>query len=611
MLAVIKEQANSNSGPTVSPGGMSPIPTKQGQVVSDDESSVNTTLLDESMRSLMSHDDHQKHQQDQHNNIDSIVSVSMTDEEEWLKLLLEDSAGNNLPSLVEDELVLLVVPEVCRAVSHDEDEDQPEDAAAVNTGSPLERPRSSLLSSMPGSIKGSPRPIRVKSADAASLKQRMQDVSSTSAHRNSNRAHSEDEKRSGGGEEQEMRDTRSISTKRHGRRLSSRETLSRSRTSYDPPATMEGLVDTKIPATGRPSPTKARPTRKKSSDSIGTKGSLRRNRTADARISRQASNSNALSRMSRMLRGPSSRNNSSTWNGMDNNKDAMSLRHTQTTDEPSLPRRNTRQSLPLRNNTKSFSDQLRRRTLASSSFTRPTAVSRTSLNIFGSDLISTDFILNQLDELDKNQDIVQVELEDCLVTKRALAIPLRLKEILVGDKTTLMRPWEGIHFVDELVLTSLDGAAVYKDFKRNRKHFVKALDGVCAQHVIPVSHKVKVHLTSQDDNVADDDDDDDNKHSNNTMVSLLQQFQLDAAVTTINMTTRKASLELVQAWTVLLQCDDRPWDTKMRLEVSCDDGAEPKEVAALGGLEPWHAAMNDAKEQLKKAMEAKGLAMPK
>jgi hypothetical protein len=591
-------------------------------------------MLEESMSSLMCHDDgRQKHQHD-HQNIsyDSILSLLTTDEEEMPEMLLQDPSKYELPALVEHELLVPEEKEL-QTVNHVEDDDEKaEDADVVTSGSPIERERSSMLSSLRGSIRGSPRATRVKSAHAASLNQRMQDVSSSSANSNDTTYSVEEEEQGGGVTgDQEMRE---ISTSSQGRRFSSRRTpsrsrtshdphatmeglagmkipatgkacptksrsLSRSRTNYDPPsASMEGLAGIKLPATGKPGPSKGRPTRKKSSDFIGTKGSLRRNRTADSRITRQtSSNSNALGRMSRMLRGPPSRNNSVALNsGIDNNKDTTSGRRTPT----------ARSSLPMRVITKSFSDQLKRRTLPASSNSRPKAVSRTSLNIFGSDLVSTGFILNQLEELDKNHDIIKVELEDCLVTRRAMAIPLRLKEIVAGDKTTLMRPWEGIHFVDELFLSSLDGAAVYKDFKRNRRHFIKALDGVYAQQVIPLSQQVKVHLTHQDDNDATDDE----KDSSSTMVALLQQFQKDVAVTTINVTTRKASLELVQALTLLLQCDDRPWDTTMLLELSYADGVESKEVATLGGLEQWHAAMQDATEQLKKTMEAKGLAMP-
>ena len=44
-----------------------------------------------------------------------------------------------------------------------------------------------------------------------------------------------------------------------------------------------------------------------------------------------------------------------------------------------------------------------------------------TLNIFGSDLMSEDFILSRLDELEANEDIVLVELEDCLVSSYSVS----------------------------------------------------------------------------------------------------------------------------------------------------------------------------------------------
>eukprot|EP00797_Seminavis_robusta_P036082 Sro90_g047190.2 (366) ;mRNA; f:5351-6448 len=338
-------------------------------------------------------------------------------------------------------------------------------------------------------------------------------------------------------------------------------------------------------------PTKRRPSRKKSNDA---KGALRRNRSS---ISRQASNSSALSRMSRMLRRPPSRQNTSdgTSNAVLRRTQTTeatatqqpssngSLRRSRTSDERALPKRNFSARLPSRSKSSKSGHKRPSRT---SSLKPPPP---TSLNIFGSDIVSTDFILSQLDELEQNTDIVQVEMEDCLVTQRALAIPLRLKEVLQGE----IRPWETIQFVDEL----LDGVSQYKDFKRSRKHFHKALGGVCAQKVIPVSYKVKVHVREEDN--ADDAD----------MVDLLQQFQKDVTVTTLHVNTTKASLALIQSLTALLQCDERVWDGEnMQWQVSCNE-PQPAEVVAAGGLEQWQAAMKTAMKKLQKVAVAKEIVM--
>jgi len=229
-------------------------------------------------------------------------------------------------------------------------------------------------------------------------------------------------------------------------------------------------------------------------------------------------------------------------------------------------------------------------------------IESTKLNIFANtDLVSREFIMSRLEELEQNSDIVKVELEDCFTAsfdqqcrnnghdndgedndnnedqdqKQRDQLPLRLRQILLHQ----IRPWEGIHFVDELHISGRNMRCMYKEFKKRRKYFLKVLGGVCQQQVIPVAHQVKLRITDDDD-VDDDDDDDDDNHdasmndlssssnSNKSRVSteqkiiaLLADLHRDASVTTLHLETSSATAELVLALAQLFSLKDRTWET--------------------------------------------------
>lgn len=306
------------------------------------------------------------------------------------------------------------------------------------------------------------------------------------------------------------------------------------------------------------------------------RGSLRRNRTSDERV--RAAPERSASGMMQKMRLPKrhssriqrnrdrklaedshSTNNTDSTAGMSDESPSDQLTAAQAPSRRSIRRNRTadERKTPSRTNSSSSRGLFR-----SSSKKRPSARPSTLLNIFGnSDLVSSEFILSRLNELELDPDIVQVELEDCLTATTDI-MPLRLRQILLQE----IRPWEGIHFVDEL----LDGLQDYKGFKKTRKRFLKAMDGVCALQVIPVQFKTKVHLTTD----HDDDDHDTTKPNTTTaaMADLIKEFYKDVTVTSLFLTSRKATVELVQALTQLLERDDRDWEqVALQLTMASDD----------------------------------------
>ncbi|CAB9531650.1 TerD domain [Seminavis robusta] len=211
------------------------------------------------------------------------------------------------------------------------------------------------------------------------------------------------------------------------------------------------------------------------------------------------------------------------------------------------------------------------------------------LNIFGSEMITKDFILTQLDQLESNQDIVLLELEDCFVSQRrndddSMEIPLRIKEILAQD----LRPWREIRFVDEL-----HDAWSYLEFRRRRKQFLSTLDGICKQKVIPVTFKTTIHLSEYDRQQQ-------RRRSAKSITSLIRHFQKDPSVVKVHIDTNQTTVEMIDALTDLLKCDDRYW-ADLTLKLQTDNPPQSPE---------WRSAMEEASNRLQAAIRASGMDLP-
>lgn len=234
-------------------------------------------------------------------------------------------------------------------------------------------------------------------------------------------------------------------------------------------------------------------------------------------------------------------------------------------------------------------------------------------------MVTTDFILNQLNQVMEEKDVVTLELEDCLgrSTNNSIdeqqhvpeEIPFLLRSVLQDE-----RPWKKLQFVDDLQLSvatdhsttssSSEAKQAYRDFKSCKKRFLKHLGGICQQRVIPVQYHLRVTL--QDD-VAEDSDGDTETTATATrgdscdemMVALLRDFQSDPSILTLTVQTQYATIELLKALTALLQCDSRSWKS-VTLQLSSTSNP---------GTMEWQQAMQAATEELQQVAVSRGINM--
>ena len=503
-----------------------------------------------------------------------------------------------------------------------EEEEEPAVTAPVPVVQPTqERPQrqTSSRASLRGlraSLKGRSRPNRIQSATSASMRERMglgKDPASArmmmmmmDSSSSSNNYDDDDE------EDARMGNSSTPSSSSRRRRgVPSRSHTMDARVSAGRATALQTMKQTTA-TSNKASPTKKRPSRIKSSVEAnpktpsrqssksggGLRGSLRRNHTVDERV-KPSSSSSSSSMMEKMfLRSPSGTSSARRQRMADDALMGDSSAEQQSSSSSSSRRSSLRRNKTLdeRQRTtprRTFSafglPQRTRSSKRHSNANNPAVAQRPphSLNIFGSDLVSTEFMLSKLDELEANPDIVLVELEDCWSSAARRGgdddddddddlIPVRLREILLEQ----IRPWEGIHFVDELFLNDMTD---YKEFKKRRKRFLKAMDGVCAQRVIPVQYKVKVHVTDDDDDDDDDDNDTAATKDGTSMITLLRDLGKDPSVTSLHFTTRRATLAVVEALKGLLERNDRDWET-LALTLSSDGMAAtitPTEREAL------------------------------
>jgi hypothetical protein len=170
------------------------------------------------------------------------------------------------------------------------------------------------------------------------------------------------------------------------------------------------------------------------------------------------------------------------------------------------------------------------------------------MNIFGAEMISTEFILGELEEVKNNPDIVRLEFEDILDRCKS-DLARAIKDVLNHDD----RPWERVRFVDEVIM---DGTRTYRSWLQKKRSFLRHVGNVCTLKLIPVTFSTKLTINSngyagnEDDSITMTPDD---------VVSLLQDAQKDKSVTSLDLTTTQTTEDIVRALTALFECDDRKW----------------------------------------------------
>ncbi|CAB9520721.1 expressed unknown protein [Seminavis robusta] len=162
------------------------------------------------------------------------------------------------------------------------------------------------------------------------------------------------------------------------------------------------------------------------------------------------------------------------------------------------------------------------------------------MNILGSDgLVSTDFILDRLDEVQRHPGIVKLELEDFLGRSRdARIIAVALRHLMLCDD----RPWESVRFVDDMRASNV---ATLKQWQVQKKLFLRNLGTVFQERLVPVQYQTKVSLP---DTLGKVDS-----------VALLKFMQKEKSITTLTFSAKESDPVVLQALVDLFQCDNRAW----------------------------------------------------
>lgn len=163
------------------------------------------------------------------------------------------------------------------------------------------------------------------------------------------------------------------------------------------------------------------------------------------------------------------------------------------------------------------------------------------MNIFcGEEIISTDVIMEEIEELKNDDGIVTLELEDLLgrsSDSEQIAAALR-------DALRDPRPWEGVVFTDDILVSDLKSL---KYFQQRRKVFLWTLGDIFEDMLIPVKFVVKVTVPETADIQS--------------MEAVLKQMKSDKSVTTLNISSSpEDSPRMLEQAVDLFQCDKREWE---------------------------------------------------
>ena len=178
-------------------------------------------------------------------------------------------------------------------------------------------------------------------------------------------------------------------------------------------------------------------------------------------------------------------------------------------------------------------------------------------------MVGTDYILSQIQEAKENPEIVRLELED-LLERCATEIALAVKDLLVCDD----RPWEGVHFIDEV---HMDGLSSYRPWMQRKDQFFRLLGNVCTLKLIPMTFTTKLIIEDAGMLAANDENEDDCTMSvpeyEEGLVDLLREIQADTSVKVLKLSTTHSSYAVIKELTHLFQCDDRKWES-VQLQLS-------------------------------------------
>lgn len=204
-------------------------------------------------------------------------------------------------------------------------------------------------------------------------------------------------------------------------------------------------------------------------------------------------------------------------------------------------------------------------------------------NIFGSDLVSTQKILDDIEECKTSTSVCRLELEDFFMAERddeSQSIALAIKELLECDD----RPWEYVRFLDDIM-----DASIYEGFRERRYKFIKTMAGVCESRLIPVTYKAKITLSSGSLNMEE-------------MLEVMFWLRSDRAVVELTLKSAQVDEGIIRALVELFKADKRKWKS-VTLQLSGTGPGKP------GSAEhkTWAKEMQAATEEMQKVCKDRGI----
>ena len=206
------------------------------------------------------------------------------------------------------------------------------------------------------------------------------------------------------------------------------------------------------------------------------------------------------------------------------------------------------------------------------------------LNIFGSDLVSVETILEDIEKAKNNPDLSKLELEDFFMAERAEPeiIATALADLFQMD--VYGHAWELITFTDDI----LDGA-IYGEFVARKKAFIRAMEGVFEKNLIPVAYKSKITISS-------------GSLTMNEMLELLFYLRGDRSVISLTLKSDKVDESIIHGLIGLFKADKRKW-MSVTLQLSGSGPGKPGDPEHTA----WAKAMQSATEEMQKVCLERGI----
>lgn len=165
------------------------------------------------------------------------------------------------------------------------------------------------------------------------------------------------------------------------------------------------------------------------------------------------------------------------------------------------------------------------------------------LNIFGSDMVSTDQVILEIEQAKDLPNLSILELEDFFMAEREDSAEIAESLASLFDSDDFGHVWEQITFTDDIV----DGG-IYGEFIQRKRKFQRAMRGVFEKRLIPVTYKAKITLSS-------------GSLSMDEMVELLFYLRSDKSVVELILKSEAVDESIIRGLTELFKADKRKWES--------------------------------------------------